>query len=280
VTVDLAKDGAWIGRSVEASEVLDPWPVRALAATLDTTTPARVAGDPVPLGWHWLYFRGDVRTDALSADGHEPHGAFLPPIEFPRRMWAGSEIVVAAPLRIGDRVTKRSVITSIERKSGRSGPLCFVTIEHAYEVGGRERLRERQSLVFRENRPWTEPHEVAPVTAPCVGRRRFGEVALFRYSALTFNSHRIHFDRTYCQTVERYPDLLVHGPLTATLLADLAATLEPQRPVARFEFTARSPIFVNMEMSLHAERTAEGSARLWAATPGGQPCMAASVMYR
>ena len=224
-----------------------------MRATVAESLPPLGEGDPLPLLWHWLYFWEVAPLSALGYDGHPAKGAFLPPVPLPRRMWAGSRLIFHAPLPIGARATKRSRIEKIEEKEGRSGKLAFVTVSHRIEVDGTTCIEEEHDIVYRAPpAPGEVPRagQPAPVDAE---RRRVVEpspVQLFRYSALTFNGHRIHYDRRFCIESEGYPGLVVHGPLLATLMVALAA--EGGRKIARFAFRALAPVFDTAPFSVNA----------------------------
>ena len=221
--IDLDALAPWLGRTETKEDVLTHGLIDKFRATFGPHLWGG-AGD-VPLGVHWCIALDTVPAAALSDHGHAARGGFLPPVPLPARMWAGGDVTHFAPLTIGEAVTRRSVIGDITAKQGRSGTLVFVTVEHEYSSGGRLCIREKQSIVYREisvPRPVKNaPDAVDPTTlrsslAP-------DPVLLFRYSALTFNAHRIHYDHVYATETEAYSGLVVHGPLQATLLLNLAA---------------------------------------------------------
>ncbi len=258
MTADL---GNWIGRREEASDHLDPARTRALLAALERHN-AVDEGEVLPPLFHWLYF-WDVRPPSdTGADGHRKRGGFLPPVDPPRRMWAGGEVVFVAPLHLGEPVRKVSTIAAIEQKTGRSGVLVFVTVNHEIFGSGGLAVRERQDLVYREPPPSTMPASAptpasAPKTSDWCEARETGPVLLFRYSALTMNSHRIHYDRPYAVEEEGYAGLVVHGPLQATLLADLAARQLPA-PLVRFEYRGLSAAVDTAPIHVCGRREADG----------------------
>jgi 3-methylfumaryl-CoA hydratase len=268
---------AWVGRREETVDVLEPARSNALTAALGAPA-ARKAGDELPLLHHWLYF-WDVRPpQGLGVDGHPAKGGFLPPVPLPRRMWAGGRLKFLKPLRVGEEVAKASTILKVEAKSGKSGTLVFVTVQH--ELTGRAGLAivEEQDLVYREPAPaGATPAPDAGAPAPSATWRREispDTVLLFRYSALTMNGHRIHYDRPYAIEEEAYPGLVVHGPLQATLLADLGA----QRlgaPVAGFDFRGQSPAFAGVTLHVCGE-PADAGASLWT-EQGGRKAMTATI---
>jgi 3-methylfumaryl-CoA hydratase len=262
----------WIGQSESQADVIAAWPLRALAATLDFSAPS----DVVPPLWHWLYFLPTHAHSELGPDGHAQRGSFLPPVALPRRMWAGSRFVFRDALRIGDQATRTSTIRAITEKQGRSGPLVFITVEHVYKTARGIAIIEEHDIVFRDHerpvQPPGQPQERRdePVTMQSDVSREVAptDVLLFRYSALTFNGHRIHYDRRYCTDVEGYPGLVVHGPLIATLLLELACSHWTGRRVEAFSFRALRPIFDTTNFTLHG-RSEGHTVELWATSPDG-----------
>jgi len=235
----------WIGRTETRSDVMDPWRAQALHATLDASDLAPAAGDALPPCWHWSYFLETAASRELGEDGHPARGGFLPPVPLPRRMWAGSRIEFLAPLPIGAAARKVSRVLDVTEKSGRSGRLCFVTVQHETFAGAALAIREQQDIVYREparGAPAVELRQ-APAGARWSRSWSFDTPRLFRYSALTFNSHRIHYDRDYATQTEGYPGLVVHGPLLATLMLEVIREQLPMRRVAEFEFRALAPLF-------------------------------------
>jgi 3-methylfumaryl-CoA hydratase len=238
----------WIGRTETVADTLTPTPYAALSATLDRPADRPEPGTPLPALWHWLYFLPLARRSEIGPDGHPKRGGFLPPVPLPRRMWAGSQLQSHAPLRIGDAVTRTSTIENVAEKSGRTGRLVFVKVRHEYRRAAEQAvaLTEFHDIVYRDAPKPTDvapPPQAAPATAAWQKEWSPDEVLLFRYSALTFNGHRIHYDRRYVTGVEGYPGLVVHGPLIATLLVDLLRWQAPDARVARFEFRAVRPTF-------------------------------------
>ncbi|KGJ06292.1 FAS1-like dehydratase domain-containing protein [Paracoccus sphaerophysae] len=268
----------WTGRSETATDLLRPFPADALAATLDRdeTYPEGVA---LPDLWHWLYFLPLHRLSESGRDGHAAKGGFLPPVPLPRRMWAGSRFRFLRPLTIGAEATKTSTIARLEPKQGRSGPLCFVTVSHDFRQDGQHCIAEEHDIVYRED---PAPGAPAPVAQPAPEGSDFSRtihpdpVLLFRYSALTFNGHRIHYDQPYATGVEGYPGLVVHGPLLATLLLDLLRR-QTDAPVAEFSFRALTTITDTDDFSIHGARRDDGSIRLWARRADGALAMDATA---
>jgi 3-methylfumaryl-CoA hydratase len=265
-TVNLAD---WVGRTETVEDEATATPYAALSATLDWPALRPPAGTALPLLWHWLYFLPLPRQSEIGPDGHAKRGGFLPPVPLPRRMWAGSDFEFHEPLLIGDKLARTSTIVDVKEKSGRTGTLLFVKVRHEIRRNGSARvaLTEHHNIVYREA---ARPDDVAPppVAAPAefAWRRDIvaDDVLLFRYSALTFNGHRIHYDRKYVTEVEGYPGLIVHGPLIATLLMDLLRRQQPNARVRRFEFKAVRPTFDINPFSVHGQPSSDGkSVRLW-----------------
>ena len=258
----------WIGRSETVSDVVTPTPYAALSATLDRPPERPAEGTVIPALWHWLYCLPLSRRSDLGVDGHGRRGEFLPPVPLPRRMWAGSQFSSAAPLRVGDAIRRTSFVEHVTQKTGKTGALVFVRLRHQIERGGVTAITEFQDIVYREE-PKADQPAPAPQAAPkrAAWRREWvaDDVLLFRYSALTFNGHRIHYDRRYVTAVEGYPGLVVHGPLTATLLLDLLRWELPDAEVVRFEFRALRPLFDGRPFQICGEPLADGkSFHLWA----------------
>ncbi len=255
-----------------------PWPARAFAATLDDDPGPYGAGVPLPEGWHWLYFHDPVPASRLGPDGHEARGDFLPDVPLPRRMWAGGRLRFHGGLALGDAAVRRSSVERVVPKEGRAGPLVFVTVRH--EISGPEGIvvEEEQDIVYRGGTPGSggkgpEPW-VRPEGAATLDRFVADEVTLFRFSALTFNGHRIHYDRPYATSTEGYPGLVVHGPLLALLLMRAARRLRGA-PLRSFEYRALAPVFQGETIELVAPRSgsADEETRLWAAHPERGPAM-------
>lgn len=270
---------AWIGRSETRHDIAAAAPLAGLAALLDhdAAPPATVP----PLG-HWLYFLPDARQSALGEDGHprRDDGGLLPPVPLPRRMWAGGRVEFLAPIAVGAALTRVTTIAAIRAKRGASGNLLFVTLRHDIAADGIPAIREEQDLVYRAPAaastasPVLSPVEPEPAAA--VRRVAPDPVLLFRYSALTFNAHRIHYDRDYARDVEGYAGLVVQGPLIATLLIDHARREMPSLTPACFSFRAEAPLIDGAPFDLCLSREGSG-ARLWARDTTGQPTMRAEV---
>ncbi|WCT75179.1 MaoC family dehydratase N-terminal domain-containing protein [Sphingomonas naphthae] len=268
---------AWAGRSEQAIDTLEPARSNALnAATGDLAVGA--AGDPLPLLHHWLYF-WDVRPpEGLGIDGHPARGGFLPPVPLPRRMWAGGRLKFLQPLLLGEQVARTSTILKVEAKSGKTGDLVFVTVRHELTGGAGLAIVEEQDIVYRGA---AAPGSIAPTaTGIAPGAASWRQdvlpdtILLFRYSALTMNGHRIHYDRPYAIDEEAYPALVVHGPLQATLLAALA-TKNVAAPVTGFDFRGQSPAFDGVPLHVCGGPTEDG-ASLWT-EQGGTRNMVATI---
>lgn len=269
--IDTAPLQGWIGRSETAEDIITPGLVVRFAATLGLTADL-TPGAPVPPCLHLCLAPAAAPATALGRDGHPARGVFLPPVPLPRRMWAGGAFRFDAPLCIGDLVTRRSVIADVQEKQGRTGPMVFVTVDHALSVGDELRITERQDIVYRED---GAPAPQADLAGQGTWQDRVtpDSTLLFRYSALTFNGHRIHYDVDYARSVEGYPGLVVHGPLLATQLCLMATRLRGLAPRG-FAFRSRSTLFHDASYSLHAED--DGSRlRLWSAREGGPVAMEA-----
>jgi 3-methylfumaryl-CoA hydratase len=266
---------AWIGRTQEREGVLDAWPAAALTAALGFDDPPG-PGDPLPPFWHQLYLQPLVHAAATGADGHEEKGGFLPPVRLARRMWAGGRVRWHSPLAIGDRACRVSTVRNVTAKTGRHGPLVFVTVEHRLLRHGDVAVIEEHDIVYRDQAPAAASEAAAPSQA--AWRRRWvpDEVLLFRYSALTYNGHRIHYDRRYATEIEGYPGLVVHGPLLATLMLDLIRRELPQARLRDFQFRARAPLFCGVPLDVLGEPSGSG-ARLWITGDDGRLAMTGEV---
>ena len=283
----LAHLQTWQGRSETLEDLITPAPLRALSATLDRDDALPVAGTDLPPLWHWLFFLPHHRQSEIGPDGHAKRGGFLPPVPLPRRMWAGGRLQWHAPLKVGDAVKRVSTIQSVTHKSGRSGDLLFVLVKHEVFNAHGLCLTEEHDIVYRPAAQATDPVP-APIAASSLAEP--GEmwtrdvvpddVLLFRYSALTFNGHRIHYDRKYVTQVEGYPGLIVHGPLIATWLVDLVRR-HTDRPIRRFEFKALRPTFEcadQRHVRVSGQLQADGQhVRLWAQDHEGWLTMQATA---
>ncbi len=280
MALDIDHLRTWIGRTDSVLDVATAAPISALTATLDRDDAPIGPDDVLPACWHWLYFLPMARQSALGEDGHPTRGGFLPPVPLPRRMWAGSQLEFLAPLRVGQSLERRSRIDDVRLKEGRSGSLVFVNVDHEILADGVLAIRERHDIVYRDL-PTPGERAPAPVAAPepAQWQRQIhpDPVLLFRYSALTFNGHRIHYDRSYVTEVEGYPGLIVHGPLIATLLLDLLRRELPQARLRQFRFRAVKPLFDIAEFSVCGRRNDDGTVALWARTAEGHLAMEAQA---
>lgn len=271
----------WIGRTQLRTDWLAAGPLDRLSATLDRDDKPYRPGDAAPPLAHWLCFLPDDQQSALGPDGHAARGGFLPPIhDLPRRMWAGSRITFPGELRVGMALARRSTIASVERKQGAAGPLVFVTVRHDIgEPGGPPLIVDEHDIVYRGlTGPAVKSAGNADQEAEWRRELVPDAVLLFRYSALTFNGHRIHYDRDYVTKSEGYPGLVVHGPLIATLLVDLVRRKMPEARMESFSFRALSPLFDGRRMSVNgAPPDHSGVVRLWAANEQGGVAMKAEA---
>jgi itaconyl-CoA hydratase/mesaconyl-C4 CoA hydratase len=258
----------WIGRSETVHDCISHNLVKRIAATLSEPAPA--PGAPLPELWHWAFFQDAVEHSGLGGDGHPARGGFLPPADNRNRMWAGGRLEFIHPLRVDAQVTRRSTILNVQEKHGRTGSLLFVTVQHEYVQDGQRALIEEQDIVYREPSPpklgGTEPMpqgdwhlHVQP-----------SPTLLFRYSAVTFNGHRIHYDWPYVTETEGYPGLVVHGPLIATLNVQAFVRANPQLTVRRFSFRGVRPLICPDAFEVGGRLIGEGKAQVWAGNQAGQ----------
>lgn len=272
----------WVGKKDVRNDIVTPWPISALAATLDDATLPVDPGSPVPHGWHWIFFLEAKPGSELGVDGHPKRGGFLPPVPLPRRMWAGGRLEFMRSLKIGETITRESEIVSVEPKSGRSGTLVFVTVRHTVQAAGAIAIVEEQDIVYREAAQKGDPlaaGKQAPTSARWTRRIMPDSVMLFRYSALTFNGHRIHYDKDYALNEEHYPGLVVHGPLQATLLLDLCRQ-NAEQPVKKFEYRAQHPMFAGHAFSVNGNfDPATSQADVWTANDAGSFAMRGTASF-
>jgi 3-methylfumaryl-CoA hydratase len=270
----------WIDRTQEASDIVTVQLVKALRATLflDIGHPAK--GDAAPFTTHWCLAQPVAPMNELGPDGHPARGGFLPPVPLPRRMWAGGQLEFLDVLRVGDEVTRSSRIADVTLKTGSTGALCFVTVDHTITTPRGVAIRERQDIVYRDVTPAGVQKSPAP-PAPAAQHREThmaDPVLLFRYSALTFNGHRIHYDRDYVTKVEGYPGLIFHGPLQAALLVEFAAKLHGGKSPKMFSYRGVQPLFDGAEFSVNANDGANEMA-VWTANADGAPTMKATASW-
>ena len=282
MTIDINHLRTWVGKKETHEDVATAFPVAALTATLDRNDPRPKTGDAIPQSGHWLYFLETAANAELSHDGHPKRGGFLPPVSLPRRMWAGGRIDFRAPVRIGDTISRESEILSVEAKSGNSGSLVFVTARHTVTSAGTIAIVEEHDIVYRDA---AQKGAAAPAGKPApqqaAWRREVetNEAVLFRYSALIFNAHRIHYDIDYCREVEGYPGLIVHGPLQTTLLLDLCRRHDP-RPVRTLDYRATHPVFHQEKFSVNGQPSNDSkSVELWTANASGSYAMRGTATF-
>jgi 3-methylfumaryl-CoA hydratase len=281
--LDLDHLRQWIGRTEEKTDIVTAHLVAGLRSALFLDVGKPKDGDAAPLTAHWCLTLPVVPLSEVGPDGHPNRGGFLPPVPLPRRMWAGGAINFAEPLRVGDVVTRTSTIKDLTLKEGSTGLLCFVSVDHVIKTPRGVAVRERHDIVYREmpasgqNATPAKP-AAAPAAAQHSERHLADPVLLFRYSALTFNGHRIHYDRDYVTRVEGYPGLIVHGPLQAALLIELAAKLNGGRAPATFVYRGLQPLFDGSEFSVNASDNSAGM-ELWTANSEGQPTMKGTATW-
>jgi 3-methylfumaryl-CoA hydratase len=259
----------WIGRSETRETRIDATRVGELAACLDRDAPT----DFLPPGWHWAFFNPAAKASTLGPDGHPARGGFLPPVSLQRRMWAGGDLRFHASIPIGAAATRRSTIRDVVRKRGRTGDLVFVAVDHAISVSGKLCLEETHDIVYRDIGP-PAAAVPAPTDEDWSQAMRADAVLLFRYSAVTFNGHRIHYDRAYATQVEAYPGLIVHGPLLATLLQAFAERVGGAK-LARFVFRGAAPLFDGEDFALCGK--ADGD--LWVRASDGRLIQQAQAVF-
>lgn len=267
-----ADHASHIGRTQTQAALIDAGPANRLTAALDDADPPFAAGDALPHAWHWLYFHSAPRASLVSADGRGSSEGLLPAFPGLARMWAGGSFVFERPIRIGETIMRRSTAAAIAEKAGRTGPLVLTSIEHDQSDSGGLCVRERQDIVFRQPTRYAGAAEGERATLAPEWRREFvpDEVLLFCYSALTYNPHRIHYDWRYATEAEGYPGLLVHGPLTCTLLLDLIRRSLPGERLVRFDYRALRPLICGRRMVIAgAHVPGEPAVEVWAEDDNG-----------
>jgi len=263
---------SWVGRREVRLDRVTEMPVKAMMATLDLDLPQTLSEFALPPLWHWLYFLSCTASSDLASDGHARKGGFLPPVPLSRRMWAGGRIEFIAPIRVGDSIKRVSSIADVQHKTGASGELVFVTLHHDIYADEQLLIHERQDLVYREAPRADAPPSrqiPAPLSAQWSQSIDPTPALLFRYSALTFNAHRIHYDRDYAIQVDGYSDLVVHGPLVATLLTKLIADKLPDTRIEDFEYRGVRPLMAGAVFDVEA-KLAKKSGSAEAAIPNRQ----------
>jgi 3-methylfumaryl-CoA hydratase len=276
----------WIGRVEEAEDSVPLHQARALAATLDYDGAARAAmglaeGGPLPALWHWIAFLPDAPMSGLDTDGHPRRGGFLPPIPLERRMWAGGRLTFHGEMRIGETLHRRSEILKVSEKSGSTGRMVFVTVGHRLSTPRGLAVEEEQDIVYvaMPERFVPPPPVAAPDAFAWAEPVAIDTVRLFRFSAVTFNAHRIHFDLPYATEVEKYPGLVVHGPLQAILLMEAARRHRGGALPAGYRFRGVRPLFHFDALRLVGGALAEGGQDLCTATGEDLVCMQARVNW-
>jgi 3-methylfumaryl-CoA hydratase len=281
-TLDLDHLRQWIGRNEEKTDVVTAHLVRGLRATLFQDIGEPESGDAAPFTAHWCLAQPVYPMSQLGPDGHPVRGGFLPPVPLPRRMWAGGELEFVEPLRVGDEMTRSSRISDVTMKTGSTGALCFVSVQHEISSPRGTAIRERQDIVYRDVAPAGQSSTPSKPPPPPAAKHRetymADEVLLFRYSALTFNGHRIHYDRDYVTRVEGYPGLIFHGPMQAAFLVELAAKLHGGTAPTKFAYRGVQPLFAPGEFSVNANET-DGTMELWTANSGGVPTMKGTATW-
>jgi 3-methylfumaryl-CoA hydratase len=278
---DLEHLRKWIGRSTQVSDIVTAQQVKGLRATLFLEIGEPKKGDAAPFTMHWCLAPPVFPMSEIGADGHPARGGFLPPVPLPRRMWAGGELEFFDTLRVDDEVTRTSRIADVTMKEGSTGQLCFVSVDHLVTTPRGTAIRERQDIVYRDvpTTPAAPAKAAAPPPAPQHRETHMADtVLLFRYSALTFNGHRIHYDRDYVTKVEGYPGLIFHGPMQAALLVEFAAKLNGGAAPKRFSYRGVQPLFEGSEFSVNANASESGM-ELWTANSQGQPTMKGTATW-
>ncbi len=272
----------WVGRTETLNDVVGATPVAAMGATLDDGNPVPEVGEALPPLWHWLYFLPRPQRSQIGPDGHAARGGFLPPVPLPRRMWAGGRLQWHDPVLVGDRIERVSRVEDVSTKSGKTGDLVFVLVKHAISTARGLAISEEHDIVYRGA---PAAGSVQPTPPPARTDEAWSQriepddVLLFRYSALTFNGHRIHYDRRYVTEVEGYPGLIVHGPLIATMLVELLRTHRPGARLAGFSFRAVSPLFDIASFEVCGKPEGDGSTvELWARNAQGGLAMQATAV--
>jgi len=277
-TIDLQHLRQWVGKTHVDHDVLSSRHARLMAATLGIPQSDLVSGYPLPLLWHWLYFLDGLPPEELGRDGHPARGGFLPPVPLPNRMWAGGQLEFKKALPLDGSVEKRSSVVSIEHKKGRSGELVFVTVLHEIVHAGEVAISEHHDIVYKESTPVDSNKPFAAMPQATHSYEWLPtSTTLFRYSALTFNGHRIHYDADYCREVESYASQVIHGPLNATLLAGYAERIAG-KPVKLFNYRGVRPALLGVTLTLNAVH--EGNdLLLWVSLPDGAVSMQARASF-
>jgi 3-methylfumaryl-CoA hydratase len=280
--LDLDHLRQWIGRTTEVSDIVTAQLTKGLRATLFQEIGEPRPGDAAPFTTHWCLGQPVYPMSELGPDGHPTRGGFLPPVPLPRRMWAGGELEFIDPLRVGDVAKRSSRISDVTMKAGSTGVLCFVSVQHGVTTSRGVAIRERQDIVYRDVSGTAQAAPAKSPPPPPVAQHQEKHVSdpvlLFRYSALTFNGHRIHYDRDYVTKVEGYPGLIFHGPLQASFIVELAAKLHGGQPPKKLSYRGVQPLFEGSEFSINAN-TGDNGMELWVADAEGQPTMKGTATW-
>jgi len=266
--VDIDHLRKWIGKIDNVTDYVTPIVEQRYRATLNMDIGNPKHGEPVTSGLHWMLGWNLVKNDELGVDSHPALGEFLPPVPLPRRMWAGSEIKVLKPIRVGDEVVKQSTVADIQVKEGRTGLLCFVTAEYNFLVNDEVTINEKHNIVYRDiskSGGGSGYSKEIPERADLSEKIFMHPTILFRYSAIGFVGHRIHYDHPYTVNEENYPGLIVHGPLQATYLLRAAEKLMGKQ-VKSFTHKVMAPVFANSEYMVGVDKMDDGSVSCWGAT--------------
>lgn len=272
----------WVGNKQEITDRIYPTPVKALALTLNYRDFPAQEGDPLPEIWYWLYFLPLAPMAEVGPDGHPKRGGFLPPIALERRMWAGSRLTFYRDLLIGETLWKTSEIVKISEKQGKTGGMVFVTVKHLIQSKNGVAAEEEQDIVYLPMPKKFAPPEPTPVPDELDWKEQqpVDPVFLFRFSALTFNGHKIHYDRRYATEVEKYPGLVVHGPLQALLLLESAKRHNPDKKPANYAFRALRPLFDFDRVALCGKGNANGGHDLYTVNTDNHIGMRATITWR
>lgn len=284
--IDVSRLREWVGRSQTLDDIATEAKSRTLAAALDYDADPW-GGQLFPLA-HWAHFNPTEPQHALDIDGHPHLGGFLPPVPLPRRMWAGSELTFHRPIAVGQQLQDVQTVTDVSVRTGRTGQLVFVTVTHEISADGSHAITDRHTVVYREAAAPRETTAQTPgeraarkpadTSAWDYGRiTRPDETLLFRYSALTFNAHRIHYDRDFCINEEGYPGLVVHGPLLATLMLDAFLRHRPGEQIDSFSFTARRPVFDGAPVAAVGRQTTASTTEVAILDPAGHACLTGTI---
>ena len=259
---------AWLHKPKTHIALIDATQANLMAVTLDKEANFKKEME-LPHAWHWLYFHEAIKASDLAKDGHEKSGRFLPLTSLPYRMLAGGTLDFFDPINIGEYAQKTSTVESIKPKTGRTGALCFVTVEHSIETSGAMNIYERQNIVYRGNITAPAEKPMAPTTqADCEIVTQPGAIELFRYSALTFNAHKIHYDPSYC-TDHDYENLVIHGPLIATQLLETFKKAYPSLKLKHFDYSGSAPLFTPSQLITRVQAESDNTATGWAQNEQG-----------